>query len=271
MPAKKGYRKRAGNSKRFVKSVQQIVRKELAEEMEEKQAIVQYDNIPLVRSIPSGTVFNGQGNFFQLLPVISQSTTGEAGRAYGERVGNEISLKKLTLKYFLNYNQPDALEIRPQDHKIAVRVMILKCKQYNDVTKAFDDMPTDKLIRFGTFNGVSGPAPFNADPLDLHATINRDVFTVRYDKIHVLTAPVNISGATGVDLVAEPSGLKFGSKTLTFGKRGMKLKFSDNNDTISNSFGYFMAVGYVSLSSPDKPASNLVNMTVNSSAIYTDA
>lgn len=273
MPYRKGMKKasRKPNSKRFVKSVQAIVRRELSEELEEKQAIVQYDNVPIQRNIPSGLVLNGQGNFFRLLPPITQSTVGEAGRAYGERIGNEISLKKLSIKYFCNYNSPDALEIRPQDHKIAVRVMILKCKLYNDVNKAFDDMPTDQILRFGNTVGVTGPGPFEGDPLDLQSQINRDIFSVRYDKMHVLTAPVNISGATGVDLIAEPSGLKFGEKTLTFGKNGLKLKFASNTDAVPNNFGYFMVVGTTSLSAPSRPASLLCNMTVNCNAIYTDA
>ncbi len=263
--------KRPVNSKRFEKNVKEIVREELKDELEEKQAIVQYDNIPIIREIPSGLVFNGQGNFFQILPVINQSTTGEAGRAYGERIGNEISLKHIQLRYFLNYAQADALEIRPQDHKIAVRVMILRCKQYNDVAKAFDDMPTNKLLRFGNDSGTTGVANFNADPLDSFSDINRDLFSVRYDKVHTLTAPVNISGATGVDLMAVPSGLKFGSHRMTFGKKGLRLKFTDNNDSIANNFPYFMVVGCSSLSDANKPASQLAEMTLNCSASYTDA
>lgn len=258
-------------SKALNKQIKTVVQQQLSKELEEKNAIVQYDNVPIQRNIPSGTVFNGVGNFFQLLPTISQSTTGGAGKAYSERVGNEICLKNLKIKYYLNYNQPDALEIRPQDHKIGVRVMILKAKEFNDVSKAFDAMPTDRLIRFGTYTGTSGPGSFNADPLDLQSSINRDVFTVRYDKTHVLTAPVSISGASSVDTVAIPSGLKFGQKTLTFGKSGMTLKYSSQGDTIANNFGYFMVLGYVSLSSPNQPASGLVNATVNCVAQFTDA
>ncbi len=259
------------NSKRFEKNVKQIVRDELKDELEEKQAIVQYDNIPIQRNIPSGVVFNGQGNFFQILPVINQSTTGEAGRAYGERIGNEICLKSLKLRYFLNYNQADALEIRPQDHKVAVRVMVLKCKQYNDVAKAFDDMPTNKMLRFGNDSGTTGVANFNGDPLDSFSDINRDLFAVRYDKVHSLTAPVNISGTTDVDLMAVPSGLKFGTYNMTFGQKGLRLKFTDNTDSIANNFPYFCCVGMTSLSDSNQPANQLVDMTLNCSASYTDA
>jgi hypothetical protein len=266
-----GKRQARPPSKRFEKNVKEIVREELKDELEEKQAIVQYDNIPIVREIPSGLVFNGQGNFFQMLPPINQSTTGEAGRAYGERIGNEISLKHIKLRYFLNYSTSDALEIRQQDHKIAVRVMILKCKQYNDSYKAFDDMPTDKLLRYGNDTGQSGVANYNADPLDSFSDINRDLFTVRYDKVHTLTAPVNISGTTSVDLMAPPSGLKFGSHKMTFGAQGLKLKFTDGEASVANNFPYFIAVGCSSLSDANKPASGLAEMTLNCSASYTDA
>ena len=72
MPRPKGVK----NSKRFEKSVKEIVHKELSEELEEKHAITDYNAIDLKRAIPSGVVLNGQGNFFQILPEIDQSLTG---------------------------------------------------------------------------------------------------------------------------------------------------------------------------------------------------
>ncbi len=255
----------------FDKKVKQIVREELSDELEEKQAIVQYDNIPVQRTIPSGVVFNGQGNFFEMLPPINQSTTGEAGRAYGERIGNEICLKHIKVRYFLNYANPEADDARPQDHKIAVRVMIVRCKQYNDISKAFDDMPTNKLLRFGTSSGSTGVSNYNGDPLDSFSDINRDLFTVRYDKVHTLMAPVNIPGADSVNVSTVPSGLKFGSYKLTFGEKGLRLKFSDHNSSVSNNFPYFIMVGMSSLSDANQPANQLAEMTLNCSASYTDA
>ena len=65
MPRPKGKRERTP-SKSMQKSVKEIVRKELAHELEEKHAITEYSNVPLVPIIPSGPVINGGGNFFKL-------------------------------------------------------------------------------------------------------------------------------------------------------------------------------------------------------------
>ena len=51
--------------KNFDKTVKDIVRKELSEELEEKQAIVEYSAVPLLSAIPMGAVINGGGNFFK--------------------------------------------------------------------------------------------------------------------------------------------------------------------------------------------------------------
>ena len=61
--------------KNFDKSVKEIVRKELAQELEEKHAITDYSEVNIKSSIPFDVVLNGQGNFFQILPEITQSTT----------------------------------------------------------------------------------------------------------------------------------------------------------------------------------------------------
>ena len=77
--------KQRPNSKRFEKSVKSIVLKELEQELEEKHAIAEYQNIAIDRTIPSGIVLNSDnaaatGNFYKILPEIEQSATGEAGR-----------------------------------------------------------------------------------------------------------------------------------------------------------------------------------------------
>nr|AGA18290.1 hypothetical protein [uncultured marine virus] len=146
----------------LLKEVKDIVRKEIAEEIEEKNAITQYNNVFLQSSIPTGVVLNGQGNFFKLIPEIFQSTTGSAGSAYNERIGNEITLKEVDIHGFLNSRQDLVnLAANPENVKLAVRVMILRAKEINDQEVLFDNMPTDTLIRFGEQStGFGGPVSY---------------------------------------------------------------------------------------------------------------
>jgi len=262
------------NTKRFKKSVTDIVRKELSQELEEKNAITDYAGIPVLTTIPSGVVLNGQGNFFKLMPQIFQSTTGAAGSAYNERIGNEICLKELDIHGFLNYvpqNIPN-ISVNPENAKLAVRVMILKAKQINDQETLFDNMPTDGLIRYGQQStGLGGPVPYQGLPLDSFRDINRDAFAVRYDKVHYLNTPSVFPGTTSPNVSIVPSGLKIIRHKMTFGKRGLKLKYSASSDVDANNFPYFMVIGYSSMSANAVPANGLVQATFNISSKYTDS
>jgi hypothetical protein len=257
----------------FEKSVKKIVQEELTEVIETKNAITQYNNVYLQPAIPGGVVLNGQGNFFKLLPEIYQSTTGGAGSAYNERIGNEIVLRELDINAFLNSRQDIVnLTSHPENVKLAVRVMILRAKQINDQELLFDDMPTDTLIRFGEqTTGFGGPVSYNGLPLDSFRDINRDTFAVRYDKVHYLNGPTFFPGTTNPDVTQIPSSLKMFRHKLTFGKRGLKLKYSSQTDTQPNNFPYFMVVGYSSMSANAVPSANLAALTMNISSTYTDA
>ncbi len=260
------------NSKRFEKSVKTIVRKELNEEIEEKHAITEYVDVFCKRAIPSGTVLNGQGNFFKILPEIDQSVTGEAGRAYNTRIGNEINLKEIDIKGHISYANSNAAQTVYQNGKLAVRVMILRAKAINDQELLFDEMPTDTLIRFGsqgagTANGVGS---FGGFSLDAFRDLNRDTFAVRYDKIIYLDAPVILPGATQPDVTVVPSRSRLFSHKLKFGQNGLKLKYSAQADVNPNNFPYFMVVGYSSMSSGSPPDDNLVRATISCVGTYTD-
>ncbi len=258
--------------KNFDKSVKEIVRNELAQELEEKNALTEYNNVLLKTTIPSGAVLNGQGNFFKLIPQIFQSTTGGAGSAYNERIGNEICLKELDIHGFLNSRQ-DLVSITSLENiKIAVRIMILKAKEVNDQELLFDNMPTDTLLRFGEqTTGFGGPISYQGLPLDSFRDINRDTFSVRYDKVHYLNGPTFYPGSTNPDVTQNPSSLKIFRHKMTFGKRGLKLKYSASTDTQPNNFPYFMVVGYSSMSANAVPSSNLAALTLSISSRFTDA
>lgn len=261
-------RKEPKLAKRTEKAVKALIRKELSHELEEKTAVQDYENQIINAAIPSGLVFNSQGNFYQLLPPIAQSTIGEAGKKYNQRISNEIILKSLRVKGYLSYNYPTAAAtINYQNAKLAVRVMIVKAKDYNEANLAFDDMPTDRLLC--SDSGVNTRA-FNGDALSSFSKINRDAFTVKYDRVFYLSAPTITYGGTSTDTTAIPSANKLWSHTMRFGKRGLKLKFQNTNDEVPN-FPYWLMVGYSSCSGSSIPGNGLVRMSVQCLGKYTDA
>ena len=257
----------------FDQSVKEIVRKELKDEIEEKHAITEYESIFLKSAIPAGVVLNAQGNFFKILPEIDQSVVGEAGRSYNTRIGNEIKLKSIDLNCSLSYANSNAAQSDYENAKLAVRVMILRSKAINDQELLFDEMPTDTLLRFGSQSATSGNGAtnFTGFPLDSFRDINRDTFSVRYDKVFYLYAPVILPGSTQPDITVVPSRSRMFKHRLTFGEKGLKLKYSVQADNNPNNFPYFMVVGYTSMSSTGKPSDNLVRMTLSSVGTYTDA
>ncbi len=261
------------NSKRFEKNVKAIVQKELSEELEEKHAITEYADVLCQRAIPSGAVVNGAGNFFKILPEIDQSVAGEAGRAYNTRIGNEINLKEIDITGALSYAGSSADNIAYQDAKLAVRVMILRAKAINDQELLFDEMPTDTLIRFGNQGAATpnGTGAFGGFSLDSFRDLNRDTFSVRYDKVIYLDAPVIVGGLTQPDVTLVPSRSRLFKHKLKFGKNGLKLKYSAQADVNPNNFPYFMVVGYCSMSSSAQPNNNLVRATISCVGTYTDA
>lgn len=255
------------------KKVKKIVLEELKQEIEEKHAITDYTT-DLLSIIPSGTVINGAGNFFKILPDIQQSTTGGAGQAYSERIGNEIRLKEIDITGFLNMKPDGVTPIDKKNGKIAVRVMILRAKEFNSAKEAFFDMPTDALLRYGVQSGTSGTDNYDGFPLASFRDINRDTFTVRYDKIVYLTAPVqvpgtNLAGDSAFSLI--PSSAKIFRHKLRFGERGLKLNYTNTNDDEPNNFPYFMVIGYSSMSDSTKPSDNMVRLTMSCVGKYSDA
>lgn len=250
--------------------VKKIVRKELSDELEEKYAITQYQNVAMNSAIPSGVVINGGGNFFKLMPQIYQSTTGGAGNAYNERVGNEINLKELDIHGYLTFNTPHTGDIT--NSKLAVRVMILRARDANDQDLLFDNMPTGSLLRFGQgTTGFGGPVSYTGIPLDSFRDINTDLFAVNYDKVHYLNAPFLTTGTGVTYSQGFPSGLKMIRHKMKFGQKGLKLKFSSSLDTEPNNFPYFMVIGYSSMGDGATPSDGVIRATFNVTSTFTDS
>jgi hypothetical protein len=58
---------------------------------------------------------------------------------------------------------------------------------------------------------------------------------------------------------------------MTFGDRGLKLKYSSSADTEPNNFPYFCVIGYSSLSQNAVPSNNIIQATMSVDGKFTDA
>jgi len=254
MPGKKGSKRSAT----FAKKVKEIVRDEIAEEAENKVAVLGLTNTPInTAAIPHGDV-SSSTNFVKLMPLIQQGL-GQ----YNNRVGNEIRLKSLDIKMLLNFDRAFIGSI--ENSSVGVRVMILRQKDQNSQTGLISDFQGDKLMEHGAVLNP-GPASFTGNTWNLVQKINREQFSVRYDKVFYLDCPFR--QASGIAL---PPKTKVMSHTLRFGKQGLKLTFGNAASESPTNFPYVMVLGLASTISDQIPENNLVEYSYSANANYTDA
>lgn len=257
-----------GKGKRFEKSVKAIVREELQEELEDKVAVIGLNDISIpTPSIPTGNVA-GSANIVKIFPTIDQGD-GQ----YNQRVGNEIRLKHVDIKMLINYALPDLSTATNEDTALGIRVMILRQKDANATQSAIQDFQGNKLLENGLTSASAGPAAFTGATFNLVQKINREQFSVRYDKVHYIEATYRQSsaGATTVSQSFFPPRTKVVSKRLTFGKRGLKLTYGDGASDDPTNFPYFMVIGYASTVSSSVPSNNILRYSYTANATYTDA
>lgn len=261
--------KRMRNTKRFEKSVKAIVRDELKEEVEEKKALISYDNNTLNANIPSGNV-QASFNYMRLLGPIDQisysQTAGDQGQ-YNMRIGDEIRLKDLDIKGFVSMN--DLTLAQQQNCRIGVRVMILKQRDENTDAGFVSNSHANFLLENGDL-ATPGPGAFTGRPLNAIQAINRDLYAVRYDKTFYLSQSLISSGTATQNQGPTDKTLRFFSHKMKFGERGLKLKFTEGNSDTPNNFPYVMVVGYTNLVDNSQATNGQVNITMNSVATYTD-
>lgn len=262
MPQKKGYKREAALSKQ----VKEMVRDELKTELEEKTAVIGQSGISVATpAIPSGNVA-GSSNFVKIFPQISQGL-GQ----YNQRVGNEIRLKHLDIKMLLQYVAADGLTDNNYiNQHIGVRVMILKQKDDNDANQFLADAQTDKLLENGSIV-TPGPSNFGGLTLNLLQKINRDQFTVRYDKVHYMDRSRRFNDGANQLQFNRPPRPTVVSKRLTFGKKGLKLTYGNGASIDPTNFPYVICIGYGSVEAGTIPDNNLIEYTYQANAVYTDA
>lgn len=256
------------SSKTFDKKVKQIVATQLSKELEEKTAVIGLQSIPIKSNILSGDM-TSEFNFLRLLPNINKS-----GGNYNSRIGNEIRLKSLNIKMLMQFAAPAT--VTTDEAQLGVRIMIVRQKDENNYMGAMANLQGNKLIENGAIV-TPGPASFSGASINLFQKINRDAFSVKYDKVFYMSRErqENRGAQEPVqnerNYIAPPSKPVLVDKTLKFGRDGLKLTFADDASAAPMNFPYFVLVGYASTTSSVAQSNNIVEYTYTANALYTDA
>lgn len=269
-------RKPKSMSKNMVKQVEKVVEKALTEELEEKRAISQYEGKDIKNVIPSGDQTTNTNSYLDLMAPITQVANSRAfpgapGGAYGFRIGDEINLKKVIIKgycYLTDISSADALNTQ-----VGVRVMILKQKDKDSFAGFRADSHANKLLLDTVGgSGYQGPGQFNGGPLDLIREINRNEYSVRYDKVIHLSRDSYQGSSTSTRFpLSSNKQLKFFEHELTFGK-GKKINFTDGASNTPNNFPYLLVIGQANMANPGAVVPDgMTKISVTSTAVYTDA
>jgi len=255
-------------SKTQTRAIKQIVKEELQNELEDKVGVIGLNDVDIpTPSIPNGNVA-ASANIVRIFPLIDQGD-GQ----YNERIGNEIRLKHLDIKMLLNYALANNSTGDNEDAEVGVRVMILKQKDQQSAAGVVTDFQGNKLLENGLTALSAGPAQFTGQTFNLLQKINREQFTVKYDKVFYLAAPYRQSsgGATTVSQSFLPPRCKVMSHRMTFGKGGLKLTYGNGTSSDPTNFPYFIAIGYASTVSNSVPSNNLIRYSYTANCKYTDA
>ncbi len=265
--APKGKSNKKGCSSSCMKEVKTEIRKALNEELEDKVAVIGLSDKDVSTSaIPTGDVATST-NFIKIFPNI----TSQLGQ-YNSRDGNEIRLKELDIKMLINFGLSDLSTATNEDSGVGVRVMILRQKDQNSQAGLLSDFQGDKLLENGEIV-TPGPSNFAGKTFNLVQNINREQFSVRYDKVFYLDANYrqSSSGATTVSQSFFPPKTAVMQKKLRFGKNGLKLTFGNKASDNPTNFPYIMVLGVASTVSSSVPSNELIRYSYTANARYTDA
>ena len=251
------YKTRAQASSKMVKS---IVKKEIARQAENKE-VCAADNY--VEIYQSGTNTITGNTVYTLTPIIAQST-GENGR-----VGNSVKLKKLILRGYMSVYPQNTLnvlvnsQIPEQVGQWNVRLFIGRMKNSINAPTTAD---FQQLLRVG-----GSTYPFDsALMLSLCRTVNTELFTVYYDKIHKIGMQNGTN--TQVSLGIHNNDFKLAKFLKIDCTKFMRknLIFNDNNNLPTNA-SLFLWAGLVdSLGSGYLSNDALVNFTHDLEFSYED-
>lgn len=247
-------------AKRSSSRLTRTIKKVVSSMQETKQAYTSSGN--------TLTMFNSGidsvGDYIQILPSIAQSVLDNG------RVGDQIRGQNLRVKGFIRLNVNEVADSTklPQ---VAVRLMCLSLKNVSNWTNVgATAAPLSSLLKKGgtttNFSGVLS---------DLHAPINRDLFTVHKDmKFYLKQDYINGIGAS----IPSQYLSQDISKTIKFFnfnvkcKKLMKYDAGISSGLYPTNFAPFMVLGYSYLdgSAADTLSTNL-GLNYDSTFSYEDA
>lgn len=264
--SKRHVSRRARNKKRnsaprtrsnFVRSVKQIVHSLT----ESKQAYTSTGN-SLVK-FNSG--IDSTGDMVQILPYVSQGIQANA------RIGEQIRAKSLNVKGYIKLDINDTVDSGKLPAVIA-RMMVVTMKTrpcYYDATGSSATLAT-LLKKGGTTTGFTGVLS------DIMAPINRDAFTVHYDrKFYLNQSYINAIGASAPSTTVTQdirNTVKFFNFNVKCKNRLLKYDEDVGSDLLPTNFGPFLVLGYAYAdgSSPDTLTTAL-GLQFDSMFTYEDA
>jgi len=215
---KKFQRKPRANRKMAVKKTNKLFAKKVLsvihKQAEDKQLYYTTGSSPLF--FPGG--FTALNNISLVMPTCSRGTNE------GDRIGNTIRAKSLSINGALFYKQ-GTVPNSASGARIAIRMMLIQPKNFGSITNIDLANPSwsSQLLQKGnttsTFSGTT--------LADLWAPINRQAVTVYYDKVHYLsTTSVNQVSAVGYYSIEPRNSTKFFKISLNL--RNKAIKYDDN-------------------------------------------
>lgn len=179
---RKGGNKRAPAKAKgvFKKKVLQVIH----EQLEDKHAFASQTTTNY-----NGTI-DSTAEFYDLCPSIPQGTD------MGNRIGDQIRGKNLVVKGHICMSLTGDSDANT---RIAVRLMALSSKIGPSYYSNENNTALDRLLLAN-----STAQKFNGDVLSLYLPVNREMWTVHYDKIHYLSmSQLYHTGATDVEVTRE--------------------------------------------------------------------
>lgn len=208
-----------------------------------------------------------ESRLIQLLPDVPNNGDLAVGTNDGSgRDGNEIRLKKLLIKSWIQYAPSDSNNRVPRDQaNVMCRHMIFRQKdQMSSVSLvAAGIFVGDELLESGEFNQAN-------EFRNIMSPVNRDIFTVKSDRKRRITNAIDSADANA-DADANPYNFVVFNKTITFGKMGKKLTYSKESGVVQPvQFPWVMTAGYCNTNG-SLAAANTARIFYDVTAYYTDA